>query len=618
MVMSVNKAPSHLYRRGNSFYFRMLIPAGLRPCLGMHEFRKSLGCVPLREARRMVSRLEGVAVGLLEGLKGGRVLEELSDAQIRAIVARRFKEALDTDEFHRFDAYERKRESVDFEAEIDGETEALDLLEGDLTRSLAQGDLAPVYPAVREIMKEEELSLKEGSPTWTLLAREVMRATLKALQVGLERRKGIYTPDQEVWGFQEALKALGELLPETGATDNGLTSTVSLGEARERYFEEARRLERWATEKTRKENETAVGQFVEILGDRIPSGRLSKEHIRKFKNALMHLPKNAKKVKEYRDKTLEELLRLDIPKENLLSNTTLNHRAVRINAFLNWGASEGLFEGEGLSSVLSFKADTDSRKPFTMGDLSKLFNPDSYLDATRLHGAFFWVPIIAYFTGMRIEEICQLFVNDIREVDGVWCFDINDMGEGEVNKRVKTKASKRLVPIHPYLAEDLGFLRYVDEAGKTRETVLFPCLKVVSGKRSHGMVQWFGRYKRKLGFTGEKTFHSFRHTLPTLAKQHMVPVELVGDLIGHGHPSITYGLYGKTQAPPKALLEEVVLKIHFEVDLENLKRSPHARPLVREQGYPATAILKERENNERNRKGKAGRKSNKTGDKGKR
>lgn len=58
---------------------------------------------------------------------------------------------------------------------------------------------------------------------------------------------------------------------------------------------------------------------------------------------------------------------------------------------------------------------------------------------------------------MRLEEICQLTIDDIKQIDEVWCFDVND----QVDKRVKTIASKRYIPIHPKLIDELGLLDYV-------------------------------------------------------------------------------------------------------------------------------------------------------------
>jgi hypothetical protein len=68
------------------------------------------------------------------------------------------------------------------------------------------------------------------------------------------------------------------------------------------------------------------------------------------------------------------------------------------------------------------------------------------------HPHQYWVPLIGLYSGARIEEICQLEVNDVRESSGVWIMDINRNGD----KRVKTAATLTLVGLS--LAA-LGFRR---------------------------------------------------------------------------------------------------------------------------------------------------------------
>jgi len=272
------------------------------------------------------------------------------------------------------------------------------------------------------------------------------------------------------------------------------------------------------------------------------------------------------------------------------------NRAIKINSFIKWGEREGYIQKPRLSEVLQFKAmsaDGD-REPFTSEELKKLFNPDTFLKATKKKAVHFWVPLIALFTGARLEEICQLFNTDIRQVDGFWCIDINSDSneEGEI-KRLKTKASKRLLPLHPVLSEELGLPRYAEEVRDAGETRLFPGLPRVRGKYSHGVRQWFGRYKKKLGFPAGKVFHSFRHTVSAQANEEGAPEVRTASVLGHKHSEMTYGHYGKRQLPPSLLFEEVISKLDFGVDLSLLKRSPHARPCEREEGFPVTPFRKE-------------------------
>ena len=53
--------------------------------------------------------------------------------------------------------------------------------------------------------------------------------------------------------------------------------------------------------------------------------------------------------------------------------------------------------------------------------------------------------LIGFYSGARLAEIAGLRREDVREVDGVLCFEVRPH-EG---RRLKNKASRRTVPLHP-------------------------------------------------------------------------------------------------------------------------------------------------------------------------
>ncbi|MEI6209423.1 MAG: hypothetical protein WCP20_21800, partial [Desulfuromonadales bacterium] len=68
---------------------------------------------------------------------------------------------------------------------------------------------------------------------------------------------------------------------------------------------------------------------------------------------------------------------------------------------------------------------------------------------------------------MRIEEICQLHLEDVRCVDDIRVIDINT----KLNKRLKNQSSTRIIPIHSVLIH-LGLLEYADELRLEGESLL--------------------------------------------------------------------------------------------------------------------------------------------------
>lgn len=139
---------------------------------------------------------------------------------------------------------------------------------------------------------------------------------------------------------------------------------------------------------------------------------------------------------------------------------------------------------------------------------------------------------LGWYTGARIEELCRLTKESVVTVDGVQCFDF---------PKSKSKASKRVVPIHP------GLLATVDRLRKdSTDTFLIPAESADKyGKRSHAISKAFGRLRTAAGFSKLHVFHSFRHTVVTELIRADVPDALAKELVGHETGSVTHDIYSK-------------------------------------------------------------------------
>lgn len=137
-----------------------------------------------------------------------------------------------------------------------------------------------------------------------------------------------------------------------------------------------------------------------------------------------------------------------------------------------------------------------------------------------------------WYTGARIEELCRLNKDSVITVDGIPCFDF---------PKSKSKASKRVVPIHPSL------LSIVDRlCADTTDTFLIPIKSDGPyGKRSHAISKSFSRLRTAAGFSKLHVFHSFRHTVVTELVRADVPDALAKELVGHREGSVTHDVYSK-------------------------------------------------------------------------
>jgi integrase len=104
---------------------------------------------------------------------------------------------------------------------------------------------------------------------------------------------------------------------------------------------------------------------------------------------------------------------------------------------------------------------------------------------------------IGLYSGMRLDEIGQLRKENIVEIDGVMCFElVEDIKAG---KTLKTKSSKRIIPIHSQITD------IVDKYLTTSETNFL----MWSGSSNRNSDR-IGEYIRLFITDEKKVFHSTR------------------------------------------------------------------------------------------------------------
>lgn len=309
--------------------------------------------------------------------------------------------------------------------------------------------------------------------------------------------------------------------------------------------------------KTQEDHESVFSLFIEAFGN-MPVSQIDKAILREFKAILIQLPPNMRKVARYRDKNIKDIIAMK--PDNTLSAHTVNKYLSRLSNLFSYAVSHGYMTANpagGLKVKLKNRPD-EEREAYTTADLKKLFkwnNQESLSSKPYCK----WVPLIALYTGCRLEEICQLHLEDIRNENGTLVFDINDKHE----KNLKTLSSTRLVPIHPMLIEK-GLIQYVYSLKAKGEQRLFPELRQQRDGYGQTVSKWFQRYKERCGIEKGKTFHSFRHTFITHLKHKQVDPFMLHELDGHAIDSETMGRYGK-RFTPEILLKEAIEKIDYEI-----------------------------------------------------
>lgn len=174
---------------------------------------------------------------------------------------------------------------------------------------------------------------------------------------------------------------------------------------------------------------------------------------------------------------------------------------------------------------------THGRLKFSEDEIRKIFTG---LEESSKRPTQFFCPLIQLYTGARINEVCQLQIDDFVKDEGLFCISINDDGE---NSSLKNAHSKRLVPIHPKL-EASGLLDYVQalKQEKMPNSRIFPYLTYTKNRFGGYQTQQFSRYLDKLGIDrmgGRKGTHSFRKTVVQKFQDHQISKEVRKDYVGH-------------------------------------------------------------------------------------
>ncbi|EZI27601.1 site-specific integrase [Pseudomonas extremaustralis] len=242
------------------------------------------------------------------------------------------------------------------------------------------------------------------------------------------------------------------------------------------------------------------------------------------------------------------------PGEERLHGATVEKMIVRLGVLHKFAYKKGLTivdpamtEKPVVSKKIArtIEEQLDDLRPFTRTDLNAIFSGYLYSgsDVGAIELVFpyqFWLPLLGIFTGSRLNEICQLDLDDIAQdaETGLWFISITDDEEDKPHpKALKNQSSRRFVPVHEQLI-GAGFLDFISQArSEGREKLFSDGLTYNPTKGWGGNATTFftrmpskstpqGGYFFNIGIRkrledgkpDNKKFHSFRHTFIDLVR----------------------------------------------------------------------------------------------------
>lgn len=513
-----------LVKRGTVFWHRAAIPTDIRKTYPKTEETFSLKTRDPREALRLV-RIEAARVdALFQAHRDERArldapaLDTLTEEQVKTLADVVYATILAEDESERLRGFGEQDFDL-YASDIDGVDEAARAI-------YARGAIPQFIPALfDETVKALNVNwrLKECSPTWPIVSRAFLAATIKATAAKRQRQAGdiVETPEVDVRGLKATVTTAQTI---TGLYELWKRDHVANGKAA----------------KTVAEYKQKVDAFVAFLGHD-DATRVTHGDVATFCDNLRHEQNlSAKTVNGKYLATIRTIYRLGKEKAVVFEDPTANAK-VRVPKETR-ERSKG-FTDEEARAILSAALD-DPTKLGRMAEHNKL--------------AIRWVPWICAYTGARAGEIAQLRKEDFLREHG-FDFIVITPEAGSV----KT-AQYRKVPLHLHLI-DMGLLDFVKtHPGGPLFYVPNDRKKSNGHKTSDNTRAKVGEWVRDVVGVQDKRIqpnHAWRHRFKTTARDVDIPQRYMDAIQGHddGSASADYGentmkaLYREIQKLPRYL-----------------------------------------------------------------
>lgn len=582
-MAALKKMPGHprLYRREATYYFRAAIPADIADTYPKTTETHTLGTKDYQEALRLV-RIASVEIDRKFDAHRRRIaaetaptVDELTPEQLKQIKARYYQFLLEEDEEARLDGFRDDEEEQSLEASLadprstfNAYSETQEAVTQQARRSYARGKADGFFrDEAEEVLGWDGVGIRLAprSPTWPRLVRALQEASIEAGEAVSRRNEGqiVETPQE---GPQRLSRSTTPLLSHLFSS----------------RLAEAKAAEDWGP-KVENDYRAWTAVFIEEFGDR---GILqySKDDARRFKTLLMGLPSNRNKHTETAGKSASECVaiaeRLELPR---LSVTTINKALSRLQATWIWSnkqLDENVPDIFGPMKIKRQSKAKDEKDPFSAEQLKTIFGGPVFngceseryratAGTTNLsHTSWYWLPLLSLYSGARLNELCQLGVDDVRLECGISYLALHEDTEGQ---RIKGHRS-RDVPIHSTLVE-LGLLDFAEERGRRNDVKLFPALKQdAQGYYSSQSSKDFAAYITRIGAKTPKTsFHSFRHNFRDACRNNGVHPDIASILVGHSLSGME-GRYGSGKVLLERLHQEIEKVAYPELDLSGINR----------------------------------------------
>ncbi|MFO9919191.1 DUF6538 domain-containing protein, partial [Escherichia sp. WS2339] len=221
-----------------------------------------------------------------------------------------------------------------------------------------------------------------------------------------------------------------------------------------------------------------IEHFTEIMGD-MSLGELDREVVKDYVSRMQKMPGNLYLMRrKYKISDTRMLIERALADgQPVMSRDAIGRHIESLGSMFKWAKKVRYLLDNPAENVLAQRRvmvrEQDRRDLFTEDELLRIFSadwfktgagtPNQYGRYTSFRPFHYWLPLLALYVGGRINELCQLYLADIRvDKNGVAYIDFNldapdKMMDEEAlaggDKSLKTVNAIRQVPLHPRLIE---------------------------------------------------------------------------------------------------------------------------------------------------------------------
>ncbi len=311
--------------RNGVFYFRRSIPKDIRSKINQSEIIVSLRTRERQEASRRSILCLNVTNRLFREIRmsGVKTLDPDFKARVRKALKQFEHDGTEASESLAFAGKGASPETL--RAFLQGLDEHL--ASAPLTHTLEEGgNVAEFLEDLRSLPDLQDIGNSDPKAAQAFIQREF----LKQLRATVENTLRLYTDPS----YESADDLAPSVVATTPKTITPPRNTTTILEAWEQYAKENRT--KWGAS-TAPQYESTIKEFTNsaFVGNKAVED-ITRTDLVRYKTILHQLPANWKKIKKYRELSVGELLALDIPEKDKLSDRTINERFNVLKPFFKW------------------------------------------------------------------------------------------------------------------------------------------------------------------------------------------------------------------------------------------------------------------------------------------